>query len=103
MVAHMRADMVVSTMMTIAQKIDGMDKRLTEGQARLIEEQVRLTEGQARLEKRLDDVVEEQGRLRADLAEVRSELKADIAVVAENTHSLNRKLNILLDRFGIAE
>ncbi|UEM20143.1 hypothetical protein JL100_024185 [Skermanella mucosa] len=92
MVAQMRAGVVVGTMMTIARKINGMDTRLTEGQARLEKRLDGVAEGQARLERRLDDVVEEQVRLRAD-----------IAVVTENTHSLNRKLNTLLTHMGLAE
>ncbi|QQP88774.1 hypothetical protein IGS68_22595 [Skermanella sp. TT6] len=46
---------------------------------------------------------EEQVRLRADIQEFRPEPKADIAIVAENTHSLNRKLNILLVHMGLPE
>ena len=107
MAAQLRADVVVGTMITIAQKIDGMDTRLTSGQARL--------------EDRLDHVVKEQVKLRADLAEVKTELKADIAevkadiaevkselranmaIVTENHNSLNRKLNALLTHMGITE
>jgi hypothetical protein len=82
MTAQLRADAFVGTMAVIAKKIETMDGRLTDGQARL--------------EVRMDQLSDE-------IAAVKSTMDIKFAVLEENGQIINRKLNALLAHIGVAE
>lgn len=89
MTAQLRADVVVSTMAVIAKKIEMMDDRLTEGQARL--------------EGRMEQLEVRMDQLSDDIAAVKSTMDTKFAVLEENDQIINRKLNALLAHIGVAE